>query len=388
MATKISRTLTVTSKQPTYTPSAQLAALQKSLAAAEAAKPAAYKQSAQVAALQKSLAQTEAGKPAAYTPSAQVAALQKSLAAAEAKRPAAYKSAYQAQIDETLNRILNREDFSYNANLDPLYQQYKQQYVRQGQNAMRDTAAQAAELTGGYGSSYGTVAASQAYDAYLQQLNDRIPELYQLAMQKYNMEGENMRSNLSALQGQEDAAYGRYRDTVGDWKDERAYALGRYNTERDTDYDRYRDRVGDYQANRAYALDRYNTERDYGYGAYRDTVSDWWDAQQLAEQQAQAAQEQANWERQMALSLAKAQGGGSGRSSGGSKKSSSKAGTETATTNGEYGNRVVYRNDGQTLAMVDIGGGEWVFKDDLAKGLQNGTLKTYKKDGKLYIGRA
>ena len=39
-----------------------------------------------------------------------------------------YTSQYNNKIDQLLNQILNREDFSYNAESDPLYQQYREQY--------------------------------------------------------------------------------------------------------------------------------------------------------------------------------------------------------------------------------------------------------------------
>ena len=75
-----------------------------------------------------------------------------------AQKPGAYQSKWQAQINDIINRILNREEFSYDLNGDALYQQYKDQYMRGGQRAMQDTMAEAAALTGGYGNSYASTA--------------------------------------------------------------------------------------------------------------------------------------------------------------------------------------------------------------------------------------
>ena len=50
-----------------------------------------------------------------------------------------YNAKYDAQIDELLNKLLNRDPFEYNEELDPLYQQYKDMYTKQGQLAMEDT---------------------------------------------------------------------------------------------------------------------------------------------------------------------------------------------------------------------------------------------------------
>ena len=96
------------------------------------------------------------------------------------------------KLTNTMNDIENREKFSYDVNGDALYQQYKDQYTTQGKLAMMDTMGQAAAMTGGYGNSYAQSVGQQAYQGYLQQLTDKIPELYQLALNKYNSEGEEL----------------------------------------------------------------------------------------------------------------------------------------------------------------------------------------------------
>ena len=63
---------------------------------------------------------------------------------------------------------------------------------------MQDTMGQAAALTGGYGSSYAQTAGQQTYQNYMQQLQEQLPELYNMELQRYNQEGENL-SNQFAL---------------------------------------------------------------------------------------------------------------------------------------------------------------------------------------------
>ena len=58
---------------------------------------------------------------------------------------------YEAEIQGLLSDISNRKGFSYDMNEDQMYQQYRDQYIREGKRAMKDTAAQTAALTGGYG---------------------------------------------------------------------------------------------------------------------------------------------------------------------------------------------------------------------------------------------
>lgn len=79
----------------------------------------------------------------------------------------------------------NGPEFQYDYRDDPAYQQYRQQYIRNGQLAMQDTMGQAAGLTGGYGSSYAQNVGQQAYQGYMNQLNAVVPQLYQNAYNRY-----------------------------------------------------------------------------------------------------------------------------------------------------------------------------------------------------------
>lgn len=142
-----------------------------------------------------------------------------------------YKSQWQTQLNDAINKILNREKFSYDLNGDALYQQYKNQSMMQGQQAMMDTMGQAAALTGGYGNSYAQTAGQQVYNSHLQQLNDKIPELYQMALSKYQMEGQDMYDQYSLLAGKEEQDYGRYQDklSLDQWQAEFDEAVRQYN---------------------------------------------------------------------------------------------------------------------------------------------------------------
>ena len=114
------------------------------------------------------------------------------------------------EYNEAIDKILNREQFSYDLNSDALYQQYAEQYTNLGRLAMEDTIGQASALTGGYGNSYATTAGNQAYQAYLGQLNQIIPDLYQLALNKYAMEGEQLNDSLTALNNLYNIESGEY----------------------------------------------------------------------------------------------------------------------------------------------------------------------------------
>lgn len=198
-----------------------------------------------------------------------------------------YSSPYSSQIDDLLDSILNREDFSYDVDSDPLYQQYRAQYVREGDRAMRDTMGQAAALTGGYGSSYASTAGTQANDYYMSQLNDRVPELYQLAYQKYQNDVNDRYNQLSAFQGAENQAYGQYRDSMGDYQTDRAFDYGLWgdaqaqeNWQSQSEYQKAQDALAqqnwqtslDYQKEQD-ALAQGNWQKEFEYQKQQDALA-------------------------------------------------------------------------------------------------------------------
>ena len=165
-------------------------------------------------------------------------------------KPGQYTSKWQSQLNDVMDKILNREKFNYDLNGDALYQQYKDQYTNQGKMAMMDTMGQAAAMTGGYGNSYAQNVGQQAYQGYLQQLNNKIPELYNLALSKYQMEGDDLARKYSMLGTQENQDYSRYRDAVSDYNTELSRLQNAYDNERSFDYGQFADdRNYQYQVN-------------------------------------------------------------------------------------------------------------------------------------------
>ena len=144
------------------------------------------------------------------------AAYQQALAAlqqAQQQRPS-YAGTYDQQLQDIYQQIVGRKPFSYNVNEDALYRQYADQYTMQGKMAMMDTMGQAATLTGGYGSSYGQTVGQQAYQNYLQQLNAVVPELYGMALDQYNQEGQALLNQYAMVGDLADAEYGKYQDSL------------------------------------------------------------------------------------------------------------------------------------------------------------------------------
>lgn len=227
----------------------------------------------------------------AYTPSATVNQKKQAWEAAEnaVKNYGSYQSKYQSKLDELYDQIVNKKDFQYDLNADALYNQYKDQYSVLGKTAMMDTMGQAAALTGGYGNSYASTAGNQAYQAYLQQLNEQVPQLYQLALDKYNADRQDLYNQAGLTQDLENAAYGKWVDEYGRLVDERNYAQGVYGDERDFDYGSFTDER-DYQT----ALDQWQQEMEYQ--KQRDAIADkqWQEEMNFRKQQAAKAAREAS----------------------------------------------------------------------------------------------
>ena len=161
-------------------------------------------------------------------------------------------------FNDTMNKILNREKFSYDVNGDALYQQYKDKYITQGKMAMADTMGQAAAMTGGYGNSYAASVGNQAYQASLQQLNDVIPELYQMAYDRYNQEGQDLYNRYGMLSNERSTEYGMWTDTGNRLGNDRTYASNAYDSAYNKDYGQYVDRGNMLAGNRDYYTGEYN----------------------------------------------------------------------------------------------------------------------------------
>lgn len=188
-----------------------------------------------------------------YQQSAGVQAAQDYLNGVLNKKPVA-----DAQLSNLYDRIMNREQFTYDLNGDALYQQYKDKYQQMGRQAMMDTMGNATQLTGGYGSSYASTAGNQAYQQYLQQLNDIVPDLYSAAYDRYNQQGNDMLNQYNL-------AYGQYRDALGDWEGERDFANADYWNKYNTDYGAWQDQLNYWNQMAQMEQNSYYTERDYAH---------------------------------------------------------------------------------------------------------------------------
>ena len=193
-----------------------------------------------------------------YKPSQTVTDAANALKEWQANRPGDYQSSYQERIDQLLNQLLQRESFQYSYTKDPLYRQYEQNYLQNAHNASADAAAQAAALTGGYvlscncpvascgltggyGSSYATSAAQQAYQQQIGALSSAIPTLYSLALDTYTSGGNELVSQLDQLNNSEQDAQQQYNNKLSDYYTQLQQKGEAYNNAYAQDYSAYQD---------------------------------------------------------------------------------------------------------------------------------------------------
>ena len=140
-----------------------------------------------------------------------------------------YVSQFGGVIGGLMDKIVNRQPFSYDFNADPIYQQHKDQYIKLGKEAAMNAVANASALTGGYGNSYAVTAGAQANQQALSGLNDIIPQLLNSAQKKYDSDTNALLTQYDIYNQAEQDNYNKFRDQMTDYNNERAYLTGMYN---------------------------------------------------------------------------------------------------------------------------------------------------------------
>lgn len=205
------------------------------------------------------------------------------------------RTSYTDQIEALLGEYRNREAFSYDASTDPMFQQMLAGYTQSGKVAMQDTIGQAAALTGGYGNTYGTAAGNAAYNQYLSEAYGNLPEYYNLALQAYDMEGQQMLNELGLLNDADQREYDRlanaYQANLGAAESlyDKEYTqylndLEQSNYEREFAYQQYMD-----------ALNQKNYENEFAYQQSKDALAQENYLNEFAYQQSQDALAQQNY---------------------------------------------------------------------------------------------
>lgn len=197
------------------------------------------------------------------------------------------KTSYSDQVKDMMDKIMNRDKFSYDVDNDPLFQQALASAMNSGKTAMQDTIGQASALTGGYGSSYATTAGNQAYNAFIEDAYDNLPQYYQMALEAYQMEGDEMYRQYGMLSAEDDKEFNRnvtaydatyqhrnqmYNEAYTQYRDNKSDAFAMANLQLSEHGQRVSDAYNYYNATSDYADTLY--ERDYN--SWADSINMAW----------------------------------------------------------------------------------------------------------------
>lgn len=223
----------------------------------------------------------------------------------ENNKPDEYKSKYSEEIESVLNSILNREKFQFNMNADPLYNQYKEQYINNGKKAMMDTVANATALTGGYSNSYAVTAGNEAYNEQLNKLNSIALELYDRAYEKYKNDGNDLVDKIRLLRDSDNDDYSKYRDSLSDYYKDGDYLLSKLTSLSESDYKAFLELVNAYESDRDYEYKKYleALEQQNFYDKLKSDEEKF--NEEMAFKKAEAERDQRNADRSYALSASK-----------------------------------------------------------------------------------
>ena len=197
------------------------------------------------------------------------------------------KTSYSDDVKAMLDKIMNREKFSYDVDKDPLFQQALASAMNSGKQAMQDTIGQASALTGGYGSTYATSAGNQAYNAFIEDAYDNLPQYYQMAMEAYQMEGDEMYRQFGMLSELDDKEFNRnvtaydatyqhrnqmYNEAYTQFRDSKSDAYAMANLQLNEHGQRVNDMYNLYSATSNQADKMYERE----YNSWADSINNAW----------------------------------------------------------------------------------------------------------------
>ena len=140
--------------------------------------------------------------------------------------------AAETMSQELLDRLMSTQEYGYDYNADPLYRQYKEMYENAGSRAAENAYGLASAFTGGYGSSYASTVANDAYALYMDKLAAKGAELEQKAYDRAQDSRADLYRLFSAAKAYEDGQYDRERDLKEDAYREGELALKEQEAER------------------------------------------------------------------------------------------------------------------------------------------------------------
>jgi hypothetical protein len=154
-------------------------------------------------------------------------------------KPGEYAGTWADVLNQKVTNYINQDPYSYKSQNDASYQAAKDQYTKTGQQAMKDSMAQASALTGGYGNTYSQSVGQQQYNAQMDNLSQKAIEYEQQAYNRYVGDREQQLNTINALQNLDNTEYSRNRDAINDYNTFLNYLQNKYTTLKSVDDDTF-----------------------------------------------------------------------------------------------------------------------------------------------------
>lgn len=154
-------------------------------------------------------------------------------------KPGEYAGTWADVLNQKVTNYINQDPYSYKSQNDASYQAAKDQYTKTGQQAMKDTMAQASAMTGGYGNTYAQSVGQQQYNAQMDNLSQKAIEYEQQAYNRYVSDREQQLNTINALQNLDNTEYSRNRDAINDYNTFLNYLQNKYTTLKSVDDDTF-----------------------------------------------------------------------------------------------------------------------------------------------------
>lgn len=174
-----------------------------------------------------------------------------------------YQSQYKTDIDSLFEQIINYGDFSYDQEKDNLFQIFKQQYQREGQQAMKNQLGVATAQTGGYNNSYAQSSAQQAYQNSMNQLNDKATELYANAFSQYQNEYNNLLDRYSLVNEADQREENNYYNRLNTAKNSFDTFNSLYGDDYQNQYNAWSDNANQIRTNYSNAVSQNNWIKEF-----------------------------------------------------------------------------------------------------------------------------
>lgn len=152
---------------------------------------------------------------------------------------------YADPIQNAIDQVSKYSEFKYDVESDPIWNSIKSQYQRNATMGMREAMGDAANLTGGYGSSYSQQAGQQAYQNQIAGMTDIIPELQNSALNVFQANQNGALNQLGAIDG-------LMENELNNWRSNRAYFSQKVNDMTDQEFNEYLTQLQQWNTDRSF----------------------------------------------------------------------------------------------------------------------------------------